>query len=69
VSKKEYFLIELDYHRHLREHQDLVLAYLFAEELLKFMEGEYGLYQKLVKVHAFILLFQCGKAKTKINNT
>ena len=69
MSKKEYFLIELDYHRLLREHQDLVLAYLFAEELLKYMGGEYGLYQKLVKVHVFILPFQCGKAKTKINKT
>ena len=69
MNKKEYFLIELGYHRHLRGDQDLVSAYLFVEELLKFMEEEYGLYQKLVKVHAFILPFQCGKAKTKINNT
>ena len=64
MNKKEYFLIELDCHRHLRVHQDLGLAYLFAEELLKYMEEEYGLYQKLVKVPACILPFQCGKAKT-----
>ena len=69
MSKKEYSLIELDCHRHLREPQDLESDYLFAEELLKFMEGEYGLYLKLVKVRAFILQFQCGKAKIKINKT
>ena len=69
MNKKEFFLIELGSHRLLKELQDLVLVYLYVEELYKSMEEEYGLYLKLERVPASILLFLCGKDKTKSNNT